>query len=111
MAVAITEADDLILDRRAIARPQRLDRAREQRRSIETLADDRVGAGVGPRDRTRELRQGAPSADRCHRPALDRKSVVEGKRVLVSVDLGVRGIIKKKNSKTTVTDLRNNEQN
>ncbi len=46
MAIAIAEAADLVLDRRAIARPPPRDVAAEQRRSIEGLADAVVRLGL-----------------------------------------------------------------
>ena len=61
MAVALGEADDLVLDRRAIARPDALDHARIHRRAVEAGPDDLVGAGVGMRDPAGDL-------PRVHRP-------------------------------------------
>jgi hypothetical protein len=60
MPVAIGEAMDLVLDRRAIARSRRPDRTRKQRRAVEIRRDDRVTFRVRSRDRTENLR---------HRPA------------------------------------------
>jgi hypothetical protein len=55
--VAIAEAVDLVLDRRTIARPLRIDRAGEQRRAIEPRADRVVRGGVGSGHAAMELRQ------------------------------------------------------
>ena len=54
--IPVAEADDLVLDGGAIARPPPLDIPREQRRLTEIVADDRVGALGRPRDRAGELR-------------------------------------------------------
>jgi hypothetical protein len=51
----VREAGDLVLDRRAVARPHAFDDAREQRRAIERAADDVVSARVGMRDPARQL--------------------------------------------------------
>ena len=61
MAVAVAEARDLVLDRRAIARPAPLDRAGEQRRAVEPGADDVMGALIGAGDRAGQLRELASS--------------------------------------------------
>ena len=50
MARAVGEAHDLVLDRRAIARPDALDHAGEERRAIEAAADDLVRPLVRVRD-------------------------------------------------------------
>jgi hypothetical protein len=59
----VREAHDLVLDRRAIARPPPLDDAAEQRRPLEVRADDGVRRLVGPHlvalDLARRERRGA----------------------------------------------------
>ena len=57
VAVALREAHDLVLDRRAVARADALDDARVHRRAVEAAADDVVGARVGVRDPARPLRR------------------------------------------------------
>src|SRR3546814_4512905 len=47
MPVPVGEAVDLVLDRRAIARTRRADRAGEQRRTMEIVGDDRMRRRVG----------------------------------------------------------------
>ena len=42
VAIAVGESDDLVLDRRAVARPGRRDPTCVQRRPVEVAADDRV---------------------------------------------------------------------
>ena len=49
------EPDDLVLDRRAIARPDTLDDAGEERRAVESRADDFVRARVRMRDPAGDL--------------------------------------------------------
>src|SRR3546814_6982112 len=56
--IPIGEAVDLVLDRRAIARPGRADRAGEQRRAMKIVGDDRVRRRVGAGDRAENLRHG-----------------------------------------------------
>ncbi len=66
MAVAVGEAVDLVLDRRAIARPARTDRPGEQRRAVEIGANDVVAARIGAGNRAEKLRidpAACPSAD------------------------------------------------
>ena len=68
MPIAIAEAVNLVLDRRAIARPLRTDRAREQRRTVQPAADDVVRARIGARNRAEHLRHRPRRRQRRHRP-------------------------------------------
>src|SRR5690606_18799921 len=70
MTVAVAEAMDLVLDRRAIAWADPADRAREQGRAVEVRADDVVRPLVGARDRAEELRCGPAGTHRRHRPVV-----------------------------------------
>ena len=56
--VAVGEAVDLVLDRRAVARPDRGDGAAEQRRAVQVVADERVRARVREGDVTVDLGRG-----------------------------------------------------
>ncbi|MGC0321911.1 hypothetical protein ABIG06_002540 [Bradyrhizobium sp. USDA 326] len=56
MTVAVAEADDLVLDRRAITRPGALDLAGVHRRAMDIGADHLMGGGRGPGDPALDLR-------------------------------------------------------
>src|SRR5262249_33389173 len=56
MSVALAEADDLVLDRGAIARPAALDLARIHRRAVDIGLDDRGRRPCGSRDSAANLR-------------------------------------------------------
>ena len=60
MAVAIAEADDLVLDRRAIARAAALDLAGIHRRAMHIGPDHLMGRRRGPGDAALDLRRGDP---------------------------------------------------
>src|SRR5690606_28952709 len=55
MFLPVREADDLVLDRRAVARPDAFDRAAEERRAVEPAADNLVRAGCRMRDMAAHL--------------------------------------------------------
>jgi hypothetical protein len=67
--VAMREAHDLVLDRRAVARPDAFDDARVQRRAVERAADEIVRRRARVRDPARQLRgmHVARSHEREHR--------------------------------------------
>src|SRR3546814_15718781 len=71
----------------------------EQTRMMASTLSDSVSSIVG------SLSGNLGRTRRCLRAEADRKSVVEGKSVSVSVDLGGRRIITKKNNTTTCTQL------
>ena len=58
VAVAIGEADDLVFDRRAIARPAALDPPGIHRRTMQIVGDDPVRLGGGAGDMAADLRRG-----------------------------------------------------
>src|SRR5690606_14256338 len=68
VAVAVGEAMNLVLDRRAIAGTCRSDRASKQRRTVQVLANDFMSSRIGPCDRAKYLRIAAPGRKRGHRP-------------------------------------------
>src|SRR5690606_30895988 len=70
VTVAITEAMDLVLDGRTVTRPGRFDRAGEQGRAVQALANDRVSLSIGPGDRTEQLRIKPAARHRRHRPGI-----------------------------------------
>src|SRR4030095_2729800 len=68
MPVTITEAMDLVLDRRAISRTPALDRACEQRRAAKAGTNDVMTLRIGARDRACPLRQRRWIVRQRHRP-------------------------------------------
>ena len=56
MHLLVGKFDDLVFDRRAIARPDGLDLPAIHRRAVHVLADDAVGFGRGPRNVAGNLR-------------------------------------------------------
>src|SRR5262249_59192624 len=57
VAVAVAELDDLVLDRRAVARPAAEDLAGIHWRAVDVLTDDPVGRVRGPGDAALDLRR------------------------------------------------------
>ena len=83
MAVLVGEAHDLVLDRRAVARPAALDLARVHRRPVQVGADQLVDRLVGVGDVAIELRLRDALGREAERPRLG----VAGLRLaLVEVD-------------------------
>src|SRR5690606_19539518 len=83
MALLLGEAHDLVLDRRAVTRPDALDRPGVHRRAVEVLANDLVSPLVRPRDVAFDLRQ----RDRGRRiRERDRRIVARLRRRLAPVD-------------------------
>jgi len=69
VAFVVGEADDLVLDRRAVARPAPRDAAGVQRGAVQVRADHRERRRRGPRDVARHARQGrADGSPRAERP-------------------------------------------
>ena len=69
MPVAVTKAQHLVLDRRAIARPLPFDCTREQWRLNQPRPNRVVRGEIGASERAEELRQGA-ATERGHRPVI-----------------------------------------
>ena len=76
MPIAVREAHDLVLDRRAVARPDARDAPRVHRRTADVVGDDLVRRRVGPRHVTRHLRQARERRGR---------GVAEGTRIGVAL--------------------------
>ena len=84
VAITIREAMDLVLDRRTIARPLRVDRATEKRRTVEIGGNHIMRLAVRAGDCAEYLRVHALACQRRHRPGFAIRSLFFQRRPIDS---------------------------